>query len=72
MENVKNTVVKTASSIKNHVKRNRVAYGMGVVAVAAVALQQANKNAFYQFLEEKGIDPMEYYAPEIHQELVAS
>lgn len=69
---IKNTIKKTAISAKNHLDRNRVAYGMGVVAVAAVALQQANLKAFYQFLEEKGIDPMEYYAPEAHQELVAS
>lgn len=69
---IKNTIKKTAISAKNHLDRNRVAYGLGVVATAAVYLSYANTQAFYRFLEEKGIDPMEYYAPEAHQELVAS
>ncbi len=48
-----------------HVKRNKVAYICGSVAVLAIALQiQANSRAFTQFLEEKGIDPLEYYNPE--------
>jgi hypothetical protein len=72
MENIKTTTVRVASSIKNHVKRNRVAYGMTFVATAAIALQQANKNAFYAFLEEKGIDPMEFYCPEYATELQES
>lgn len=57
-----------AISIKNHVARNKVPYVLAAVALLAILLQQTNKNAFYAFLEEKGIDPMEYYAPEFYFE----
>ena len=54
--------------IKNHVGRNKVAYAMGSLAAAAIALQQSNTKAFYRFLESKGIDPEEYYYPEGYAE----
>jgi len=62
-------IVQTAVSFKNHVKRNKVAYLMTMVAAGAIALQQSNVKAFYAFLEEKGIDPIEFYSPEYWEEL---
>jgi hypothetical protein len=59
-----NYIKDKAIKVKNHVVRNKVTYAVGAVAVAAIALQQSNKNAFYKFLETKGIDPQEYYYPE--------
>jgi hypothetical protein len=50
--------------IKNHYEHNKFGYAMGALAVAAIALQQANGRAFYAFLESKGIDPEEFYNPE--------
>lgn len=66
---MKETIKKIPARVKNHVKRNKAAYAMGLVATAAIALQQSNRLAFYRFLEEKGIDPMEYYCPEYYEEL---
>jgi len=54
----------TANKVKNHVKRQKAAYVLGTVAIAAIALQQSNRKAFYRFLVEKGINPVEYYYPE--------
>lgn len=51
--------------IKNHVKEHKVAYAASAVAVAAIALQQANLRAFFKFLDEKGIDRLEYLNPEM-------
>lgn len=65
MDNIKVKAVR----VKNHVKRNKVAYALGTVAALAIALQQSNRVAFYKFLESKGIDPMEYYFPEYFEEL---
>jgi hypothetical protein len=64
-------VKSTAVSVKNHVKRNQGKYLIATSAllVLAVALQQTNLKSFYAFLEEKGIDPMEFYAPEYFAEL---
>lgn len=63
-----NTIKKIAVSTKNHVKKHRGTYAMGTVAIAAIALQQSNRRTFYAFLEEKGIDPEEYYCPEYYAE----
>lgn len=66
---MKDKIKNAAVRVKDHVKRNKVAYSLGVVTVTVVALQQANRVAFYKFLESKGIDPMEYYCPEMFEEL---
>lgn len=58
--------------IKNHVARHKVAYTAGSVALAAAALQARNNATFSAFLEEKGIDPMEFYCPEAYLELTQS
>lgn len=63
------TIKQKAVSTKNHVKRNKAAYAASAVALAAIALQQKNLNDFYAFLEEKGIDKMEFTCPEYFEEL---
>lgn len=67
MDNIKVIALKA----KNHVASHKAAYVAGTVAVAAIVLQQRNLKDFYKFLEEKGIDPMEYYCPEAFAELNA-
>lgn len=54
--------------IKTTVVANKVAFAVGTVALAAVALQQRNRVDFDKFLTSKGIDPEEYYCPESFQE----
>ena len=61
--------VNTLTRVRNHLKRNWKTYTVGVVAVSAIALQQANRRAFYAFLTEEGIDPMKFYCPEFYEEL---
>lgn len=62
-------VANTLRKIKDHLKRNEVTYVVGGIAVCAIILQQRNLHSFYKFLNEKGIDPMEYYCPEAFEEL---
>lgn len=62
-------IKKIPVSIKNHIVAHKGAYAMGLVAVSAIALQQRNRKVFNEFLEEKGIDPMEFYCPEYYEEL---
>ena len=66
---MKDKIKSALVTAKEHVKENKFGYSMLVVALGAITLQQTNKNAFYHFLEEKGIDPMEYYNPEFYTEL---
>jgi hypothetical protein len=66
---MKNKIKSKAISVKNHVKENKWTYGWAAAAVGVVALQQRNLKLFYEFLEEKGIDPMEYYCPEFLAEM---
>ena len=68
----KETVKETLTKVKEHMKRQKAAYVCGAVAIAAIALQQSNAKAFYEFLETKGIDPAEYLTPEYYKELNAS
>ena len=65
MNKIKNIARKTY----DHYDRNRVSYALGAVAIAAIVLQQRNLKAFYAFLGERGIDPMEFYCPEAYAEL---
>lgn len=60
---------KMAKKAKNHVTTHKSAYVWGGVAIAAIALQQRNLRAFYQFLADEGIDPMKFYNPEYYAEL---
>ena len=65
MPNMKNSAVR----LKNHVVRNKFAYAASGVALVAIYLQQSNLKAFDAFLESKGINPMEWYDPEMLVEL---
>jgi len=67
-----NTLKQTPKKVKNHLAANKAAYAAGAVAILAIALQQSNRKAFYAFLEEKGIDPEEYYCPEAYEEKQAA
>lgn len=67
MNNIKNVALKAT----NHVASHKFAYVAVAVAIGAVALQQKNRKDFYKFLELKGINPMEYYCPEMLEELTA-
>lgn len=66
---MKTNIVKVVRSTKNHVARHKLAYALGGVAIAAIALQQKNVKDFYAFLESRDIDPMEFYCPEYFAEL---
>lgn len=57
-----------ATKAKNHVKNHKFAYVMGAVAIAAVAGNQRNIKGFTKFMEEKGIDPDEFFCPEYFEE----
>jgi hypothetical protein len=62
--------IKTAAvSTKNHIESHKGTYAMGLVAIGAIVLQQRNLNEFFKFLEEKGIDPLEFSNPEYYEEL---
>lgn len=63
------TIKEKARRLKNHIEANKFGYGMLALAIAAVALQQKNLKDYYAFLEEKDIDPMEFYCPEAYNEL---
>lgn len=64
MDKIKQIAINT----KNHLKTNRYTYAASAVALAAIALQQSNRKAFYAFLESKDIDPTEFYCPEYFEE----
>lgn len=57
------------TKIKNHLKKNKMAYVMSGVAIGVFALMQNQRRNFEQFLEEKGIDKLEFYIPEYYDEL---
>lgn len=65
---MKNNVKSIAIKAKNHVATHKAAYVAGAVAIAAIALQKRNVKDFYKFLEEKGLDPEEFYCPESYAE----
>jgi hypothetical protein len=64
-----NKIKTGATSVKDHVKRHKGTYAASTVAIAAIMLQQKNLKDFYAFLEEKGIDPMEFLCPEALAEM---
>lgn len=63
------TIKARAIATKNHLKSHKAAYAASTVALAAIMLQQKNLKDFYAFLEEKGIDPMEFTCPEALAEM---
>lgn len=65
------TIKSKAVSIKNHVKRNKVEYVFSAVIILLIIGHERNMKHFSAFLEEKGIDPMEFICPEYFEELQA-
>lgn len=63
------TIKEKARRLKNHIEANKFGYGMLALAIAVAAIQQKNLKDFNEFLEEKDIDPMEFYCPEAYEEL---
>lgn len=59
----------TFTKIKNHLKENKMGYVMTGVAIGVFALMQNQRRNFEEFLEEKGIDKLEFYIPEYYNEL---
>lgn len=68
---MKHNIKLAALKVGKHVQDHKFAYAAVAVAIGAVALQQRNLKEFYVFLETKGIDPMEFYCPEMYEELNA-
>jgi len=66
---MKTTIKNRALRIKNHVKNHRVAYAVGTTLALSAVVNVRRTTAFYEFLESKSIDPMEFYCPEWYQEL---
>jgi hypothetical protein len=61
------------SKIKNHLRKNKGTYIMGGVALGIFALMQNQRVHFEQFLEDKGIDKLEFYlSPEDYQSVIKS
>jgi hypothetical protein len=58
--------------LKNHVYQHRVRYAIIGTAIPFLLLQHHTATQINEFLEEKGIDPMEYYLPEYFEELQAA
>lgn len=66
---IKNRIKTGAIKVKNHVVRHKAAYAFGGLAITAIALQKQQAKQFEVFLIEKGIDPMEFYVPEVFVEV---
>jgi hypothetical protein len=67
-----NKIKSGAHTVKNHVATHKAAYAASAVAIAAIAVQQRNLAEFYAFLDEKGIDKLEFINPEAFAELAQS
>lgn len=63
------SVKKKAVSVKNHVRRNQVKYAIAGTAMVFMYIQYKASEQWSEFLEEKGIDPMEFFNPEYFAEL---
>lgn len=54
-----------AVRFKNHVKRQKWAYGYAALAAMAMATVVRERKTYNEFLTEKGIDLNEFYTPEM-------
>jgi LPS sulfotransferase NodH len=63
------TVKKNAVSAKNHIHRNRAKYAAGATLIVMARLNYMAAKQWSDFMEEKGIDPMEFFNPEYFEEL---
>lgn len=64
-----NKIKSTATTVTNNVKTHKAAYVASAIAITAIAVQQRNLRDFYAFLDEKGIDKLEFICPEAFAEL---
>jgi len=60
-----------ATSAKNHVIKHRAKYAAATTASVFVAISIRNARCLNEFFAEKGIDPTEYYCPELFAEINA-
>lgn len=66
-----NTIKIKATSAKEHVVRNRAKYAAAATLVACYSVHYIALTQWHDFLEEKGIDPTEFFCPEYFEELQA-
>lgn len=69
---MKNAIKKKALLTKNHVVRHRAKYAVAATLVTCYALHRVTVEQWYEFLEEKGIDKMEFICPEYFAEMLNS
>lgn len=67
-----NPVKRPARFVKNYVSNHKIAFAASLVILLWIMLQNHNSKVWDEFLEEKGIDPMEFWVPEYYEEMVAS
>jgi hypothetical protein len=63
-----NTVKDKAISVKNHVYRHRGKYSALATLIVMLEMQHISGQQWTAFLEEKGIDPQEFFCPEAFAE----
>ena len=66
-----NPIKSIARKTKNHIGRNKVAYGMTAVSILLLRGSMHNQKAFDKFMVEKGINPLEFWTPEYFAQLNA-
>lgn len=69
---MKNRIKQTAVSARNHIHRHRGKYAAAATLIAMLELQQISNRQWVSFLEEKGIDPDEFFCPEYFEEKMQS
>lgn len=63
------TIKNKAVSTKNHIVRHRAKYASAATLVVCYNIHRQSVKQWYAFLEEKGIDKMEFITPEYYAEL---
>jgi len=66
-----NPIKKIAVKTKNHIGRNKVAYGMTALSILLIRGAVREQKAFDAFLVTHDINPMEFWTPELFAELNA-
>jgi hypothetical protein len=66
---MKDQIRKSVTAVKNHVKRQKFAYGFAALATLAIYGNLRTSKHIGEFLKEKGIDPFEFSCPELFEEI---
>lgn len=66
---MKNAIKEKAVSAKNHIHRHRAKYAALATFIVMLEVQHMSAMQWTAFLEEKGIDPLEFFVPEYFEEL---